>query len=215
MKGIYVFHEVAVRKIVHGLFLKEPEWAKCLAQYQRKMESGFFPYWYIDSILQSLGRYWRFDIYDAFCFAVIHTAIKSGDILTAQVDIGVEPFADKRHMVNNRLLQEACEPFWGKFWGDTKDSDGLFGWRRPVTFGQVLLDGSIYEEVIEPMSIPFEVGYTDGSRSLLHLFTDGGLARWPYGSSRIHLFKTTGSGMNLYAEEKPSQLFFQNISHHV
>ncbi|MGD8500730.1 MAG: hypothetical protein PVJ86_08790 [Phycisphaerales bacterium] len=197
---LYNFHINGLRKTVHDLFLEQPEWAKCLAQYQHKMESGFFPFWYTDAIVQHEGYYWTYDIYDAFCFAVIHTAIKTGDILTAQVDIGETPSTDKNYIRNNYLLQMACKPFWGEFWGEKRDTDGLFGWRQPVIFGQVLLDGEIREGKIGSTEVPLEVGYTNGSRTLLHLCTGGGLARWPYGSPVVHLFKRIGGEIDFYSE---------------
>jgi|GEM_PF-5594423 len=76
------------------------------------------------------------------------------------------------------------------------DQDGSFTWKSTVKFSVQRYDGTAKKVrkprpvSVAPRTVPLEVGYTKGSRTMLHLSADLGLARWPYGSEAITVFVT-------------------------
>ena len=149
---------------------------------------------HVNSILQNWHGH-KYDIYDAYAFAVIHTEIFLGKIATAHVNLGATPHGDKEVDYHDAILADSPDCiFSGTFYGGLADQDGNFTWKSPVKFTLQRVNeetGTLLEPStipLPPLTVPLEVGYTKGSRSLLHLRIERGLARWPYGSEWVTIF---------------------------
>src|SRR5690606_39295719 len=71
---------------------------------------------------------------------------------------------------------------------------------EPVFFESII--ESVGPVEIVPGLLPLEVGYTDGSRTLLHFAQERGVARWPYGSDTIYLYKVIDDTLWTRSEER-------------
>ena len=184
-------HKSVVRELVNDNMADDPQFCSFVADYLRKMRRGFFSQESIDMVVQKIHGY---DIYDAYCFAQVRRLISSGELAMATLDIGFMPRADVEVEYHNLILQKAPDcHFWGEFWGGLADEDGYLTWAEDVVFERQFWsenDDSIERLFlqIEPYHIPLEVGYTESSRTWIHLCYDGALARWPYNSRLIYVF---------------------------
>ncbi len=170
---------------------EDPAWWGILDDYLKKVKLSYFGAEYQDSIFQ-LFHQSRFDIYNAYSFMRVHSAMMSGEILSLRIHIGSTPFPDKAEAENNEILASLQYPFGAKFTGGLYLNDGYFEWAETLEFGQKLLcDGTEYKRQVPPACVPLEVGYTKPSTTLFHIMESGALARWPYGSEWIHLFSST------------------------
>ena len=181
-------HGNAIISTVRNVFTDNPEWVPILAEYQIRINTGFYDAWYLDAVVQRPDGT-IYDIFDAYCFAQIHTMVMGGDVLIGRVDVEAEPLGDKAIGENASLLRNLPSPFWATFTGGLADFDGRLGWNHEIVLGQYDAGGHVVEQAFMPESVRLEVGYTTSSRSLLHVLESGGVARWPYGSPSIHLFK--------------------------
>lgn len=186
-------HKQAVMETVNRLMEESHEWRECLFDYQQKLHAGFFSQSYVDAVLQKWNRS-GYDIYDAYAFCHVHRQLCSGSIASVRVGIGAMPRSDKEIEYHNSVLhrQGNCL-FFGEFWGGLADSDGYLTWSKPLEFEITkcsFTDDTIERTsvVIEPRRVPLEVGTTEGSRTIVHLAMDGGLARWPYGSEELYVY---------------------------
>jgi hypothetical protein len=172
-------------KHVNKMMAQSEHWEPVLRQYVTRLRSGFWDNDYVKSLFQL--AYGNTDVYAAYCFAHVHAWIGIGKVLMAAIDIGLEPLAD--HMVeeNNNLLAALPSPFFGAFWGSNHDSDGYIKWNESVEFGQMDCTGREIVVAIRPYSLPLEVGFTRPDTTVYHILRERGVARWPYGSKRIHL----------------------------
>jgi len=139
---------------------------KCL----RKIQSGFWPQEYIDSIFQKFGRF-PIDIYDAAFFIEIHTGIQSGQILTKEIDLGQEPDMDKRIEENKKKLSFLSSPFYFTIRCGNYDDDGTLGWKSPIKCGQTC--DTKKTELIQPRFVPLEIGDTQAFTTFAHLGREG------------------------------------------
>lgn len=113
------------------------------------------------------------------------------------VNVGATPRGDKEVGYHNTILADSPGyMFYGTFYGGLADQDGSFTWKSNVEFNVQRYDGAAKKVrkprpvSVAPRTVPLEVGYTKGSRTMLHLGADLGLARWPYGSEAITVFVT-------------------------
>jgi len=188
-----------------GLILEDPEWARTWARYLVALQSGSFPQWYVDMILQR-GERSDYTLYDAYAFSQVHTLIHTGWAAWVELHIGREPHCDADADGNNRALSFApASQFRASFQGGAGPSDGWLEWRRPIQM-QIESRLDITRQVtIQPRRVPLEVGFTEASTTLDHLLTEFGLARWPYGSESIWLMAKPDDSEDEGAPE-PAQL---------
>jgi len=161
-----------------------PEFIPVYIDYLEKMKAGFF------KNLSVFGQHFRgFDLVDAMIFSRLHTRMCNGEILSAEIEVGHEPVADRYEKENNEFLKSLPYPFSAKFLnGPGGYCDGWFYWEKPVFVGvKKPDDDKIIEEQLMPRYCQLEVGYTQLSRTFFHLFEEGCLARWPYHSNIITL----------------------------
>lgn len=120
---------------------------------------------------------------------MVHAAMFSGQISVVTVETEGFPCPDADVDGNNRLISDLPEPFSAKFYGGLKDQDGYVEWSEPIrtvaTVGHADLTQTSSRVMVDPRSIPLEVGYTKASRTFLHLAQERALARWPYDSDKI------------------------------
>lgn len=193
-------HEAAVMRHVNKLLTRQ-DWAQVLAQYLEQMQSGKRRG--LDVYVQKFGLE-ELDLYDAYCYSYLRVGVMLGRIVTARVEIGETPSGDQSKR-NAEILAGLNGTFYGEFQGGLNDSDGYFGWKKPIRFGQVLLDGKGKHEIVKPRKVPLEVGYTKSSRTLCHILEEHALARWPYGDTGISLFVT--SDRNVMSDEQVIRIF--------
>ena len=186
-------HKRAVMEVVDHLMAESRELRECLFDYQQKLHAGFFSQSYVDAVLQKWNRR-GYDIHDAYAFCQVHRQLCSGSIASTRVYIGATPRADKEIAYNNSVVRgNENSLFFGEFWGALADDDGYITWSKPLEFEVTkcsLTDDTIERSsvLIEPRRLPLEVGTTEGSRTMVHLAFEGGLARWPYGSEELYVY---------------------------
>lgn len=189
-------HEDVLKEKVDRLTTDDPNWRLLFSDVLRRFEDGFYPQAYVDAILQN---WWRnsYDIYDAYAFSQVHAQILTGKVAIMLVNVGATPRRDKEVDYHNAILADSPSyMFFGTFYGGLADQDGSFTWKSNVEFNVKRYDSTAKRVrkprpvSVAPRTVPLEVGYTKGSRTMLHLGADLGLARWPYGSEAITVFVT-------------------------
>jgi hypothetical protein len=198
MTTIYEYAE----KNVCDEALKDPAWKTVLSDVYIRMMTGFYDQKILDVILQKYRC--NYDIYDAYSFTLIFSAIFTGDVAIMELNIGEKPFADKEVKKNNETIsrvekielleninsgiqENTGKIFRGEFWGGLADSDGIIEWKKSIRMHKFSEDGSSTIINVPGRSVPLEVGYTSGGRTYNHLFSEHGLARWPYESTNVTL----------------------------
>lgn len=167
-------------------------------------EGGTLRTGYADA-LGSSARYAPTDwpLYQHAAFAQIHALIGAGDVAYTYISTGGLPGADSDRTGNASKLEDTVEPFRVELdmTQNGADSDGVLYWDEPLKisrstgahfYGNTCQPDQYglvtYPTMREPGSAPLEVGDSWPSRTLLHLYEDGAVARWPYGSELIWLF---------------------------
>lgn len=167
-------------------------------------EGGILGTGYADS-LGSSARYVanEWPLYQHAAFAQIHSLIGAGDIAYTYISTGGTPGPDSDRVGNARKLEGTLEPFQAKLdmHQNGADSDGVIWWGEPLKIsrstGAHFYPSACRKEAYslvtfptmrESGSAPLEVGDSWPSRTLLHLWEEGAVARWPYGSELIWLF---------------------------
>lgn len=189
------YHDTLNAK-AYAFFGNDPDWAVLSAQTFARLREGFYEQDIVDAIFQNWDRH-DTRLVDAFWFAHIYTLLWDGDIVCGYWDIGQAPGGDDDIEGNNRKLSTLhrvgiiarFDPMVGYA---SAEGDGYFAWTRPITLGQVLLDGKVKEVKLPADRLPLEVGYTRPTATYRHLLVDGGVARWAYGSTKMWVFKTAG-----------------------
>lgn len=186
-------HEKTLKDLVNRRMAEDQEWCSVLSQALQRLEEGFYVQEEVDVILQQWPGH-SYDIYDAYAVLQVRAAIRGGQIGTAKVKLGATPRADSEVAYHNRILADSPDAiFSGHFYGGLADQDGEFAWKRSIDLTVQSYDAAtnaLLEATCVPIdarSVPLEVGYTKGSRTLLHLVHEPGLARWPYESASLHI----------------------------
>lgn len=177
-----------------AFFGHDPDWALLSARTFVRLRDGFYEQDIVDAIFQSWDPQ-ETTLVDAFWFAHIYTLLWDGDILCGFWDIGQHPEDDDDIKGNNQKLSilkkvGIVTHFHPKAGYTGADGDGFLAWTRPITLGQVLLDGKVKEISLASGRLPLEVGYTKPTATYRHLLVDGGVARWAYGSTKLWVFKS-------------------------
>jgi hypothetical protein len=189
-RGKTVFRQ-AVEKTVCASIEQDKNWLAFLAEIQHKESMGFWEQWYVDMFCQK--HFDNFDVYDAWSFIQLHSALWNGSIGWASVFLGETPGKDQDREGNNAKLKKLASPFGAVFEpsiGAVMNDDGAFWWNAPINFAKHNRETNQWKKIsLEPKCIPIEVGYTNAEISYFHVFTTtNALARWPYYSQWIHIF---------------------------
>lgn len=187
-------HSRVVHKLVEREMASDPAFARCVGQYRQRLEAGFFDQCHVTKFVQRYEGQRTFSLEEAYAFSQCHALCLTGQVLYQAIEVGVCPGPDDDHDAMNAVLGDLPGPFRGVFLGSKMDDDGRLEWSGPIRMnrGAAVFGGDqvVEEVIVPPGSVPLEVGTTQGSRSLTHLRLDGGMARWPYGSEILWVFKT-------------------------
>lgn len=202
-------HEDAAEALLQDVLKDDKATASMLSLRNRHTqgdmdEGGVLRTGYADA-LGSSSRYAprKWPLYQHAAFAQIHALIGAGDVAYTYISTGGRPGPDSDRTGNARKLEDTVAPFRAELdmQQNGADADGVLRWDVPLKisrstgahfFPSACRTGEYslvtYPTVREPGSAPLEVGDSWPSRTLLHLWEDGAVARWPYGSELIWLF---------------------------
>jgi hypothetical protein len=153
-----------------------------------RLNAGEYDRDFVAAIMQKSRD--AFDIYDAYAFSWFWVRLLRGVIKAVRIHVGDVPSRDHEVELNNEKLKGVPKAFAVTFDNDkANENDGIVVWDAPIVASSLHADGSTSEYVLEQGSAPLEVGYTDGRKTVQHIWEEAGVARWPYGSSILYLFK--------------------------
>jgi len=178
------FHENLIKVWTENYLINNNGGGRVLVECLKMMRDQ--QYTDLDSIHQK-SAHLEHTIYDAYAFCQMRCLIASSDVLRFTVDVGCDPYSDRQIALNNAALSDLPAPFTALFRpeaGRGANSDGHLEWDKKIM--AFVYDGTGMQ--VDPISIPLEVGTTLASRTLVHVYQDRGVARWPYGSDKIHVF---------------------------
>jgi hypothetical protein len=202
-------HEDAAEALLQDIQLDEKATSAMLRLRNRHVqgdmdEGGILGTGYADS-LGSSARYApnKWPLHQHAAFVQIHALIGAGDVAYTCISTGGTPGPDADRAGNARKLEDTLNPFQAELdmHQNGADSDGVVWWDEPLKIsrstGAHFFPSACRKETYslityptmrDPGSAPLEVGDSWPSRTLLHLWEDGAVARWPYGSKLIWLF---------------------------
>jgi hypothetical protein len=137
---------------------------------------------------KNIGKY---DIYDAYVFLKIYSAIQTGRVLFDTVNIGVTPYSDSAIDENNKALKNLPPPFIAKFIpekGGSANDDGYLTsdcetlQLKRINNGEETLADVLF------LDVSLEVGTTASHKTFEHVLAENGVARWAYGSETLYIF---------------------------
>jgi len=183
----------------------DPKLLQDIWQLQLRLNRRHFARDWVDALMQSHEP--GYNMYDAYGFAILWSALIRGNILYAVCEIGEHCGSNSNVSHNNGVLSSLnrivdsrgapvrCE---ADFSGGLADSDGGFAWLDPMSFSRhrdLETESGLYPceydvVTVAPNRLPLEVGATSIGTSCGHIFAEGGLARWPYWSPRLFVFCT-------------------------
>jgi hypothetical protein len=170
--------------------IADPIKAQAITLTREAIEDGDWPDRYVNLIGRPVRGPWTLG--QLYAAALVHNEILRGDIVMRRVPVGDIPAADSEREENASALSKMPKPWIPHL--DMQqygaDSDGSLSWERPVGFLRVESDlhpnGSVVK--IAPSSgVALEVGSTLPSRTWLHLWREGAVARWPYGDDAVSI----------------------------
>jgi len=167
--------------------LTKPDVRLFLYDVLDKLKAGRYDPEWADVVLQK-GWGFSYDVYDAAAFAKVWFAVLDGGILHLKLRVGASPVSDAQIEVNISRLAKLPAPFETSMQFGLADQDGFLFWRKPIRLAK-----SKGAEIVDHVELPggggapIEVGYTQGSRTLMHFAEYGCLARWPYGQECLTL----------------------------
>jgi hypothetical protein len=174
-------HELVTQRWVKKLLEKDAQTMTELVAWIQWMENNHA---FCDEFGQTFHST---SIYDAAAFSRIMQIFTENELACCKVKVGEEPGADKDTEYNNNVLKNIiCDSINRACFFDGNDCDGYIQTALPIDFE--LASREFIK--VSPRQFPLEVGYTQFSRTLLHIVEEGCLARWPYGSCNITLFYT-------------------------
>lgn len=172
---------------VEELIRENPEWLYILYETREKVKKGFFP----QDIVDAFGQYFYGpEIEEYHSFAQLWRHLCEGDLLATRVRVGRGPLKDEFVADNADALAGVTWVYWEvEVWGGTADHDGFINLKSPLVFDDFLNPQKSYVHEVDGDSFPLEIGYQTWSKTLINLRMLGRLARWPYGSEYVWLFK--------------------------
>jgi hypothetical protein len=178
------------------------EYAQYLFEEVRRMNAGEYPQPLVDALCQKWHGDRRFNIYDACMFDRIVWHMIDENVLFRQLSLSGGPFADRAVEENNEILKQLPEGVKAIFRPETgggANNDGSVEIHVPVRFFSLNKKEPVLIQATPvtafdgsprtlPLWFPLEVGTCPSWRCWFHLLRSKTLARWPYGSSDLHLF---------------------------
>ena len=182
---------------------EDPQLLNDMWQLQLRLNRRHFAGDWVDALMQPHEP--RYNMYDAYGFAILWSALIKGNLLYAVCEIGQHCGSNSNVSRNDGVLSSLNQIVDSSgstvrcradFSGGLADNDGGFEWLDPMNFSRHFdVDSKIglstcnYDLVtVPPNRLPLEVGATSIGTSCGHIFAEGGLVRWPYWSERLFLF---------------------------
>lgn len=215
-------HEEAAERLLEK-YQRNPDTVRTLIELRNRHidgeldEGGIWGSGYADA-LGSSSRFQpsRWPLYQHAAFLELHALIGSGRVAYTYIGTGGTPGADADRNANAAKLADTCNPFTAvlSMTQNGAACDGRLCWSERLEISRPT--GSyFYEDVCErvtqtplmrptvrePGSAPLEVGDSWPSRTLMHLWQYGAVARWPYGSDLIWLFLSYDYGQGRRGQE--------------
>lgn len=127
-----------------------------------------------------------------------HIGLMSGEFVHVPIIVGAEPGSDVDREGNAAKLEGLHEAFRARLdmVQNGAEADGRFWWPDPIRASRSTGLGLVQDcgtnpvympQLVPSACVPLEVGYSMPSCTLLHLWRDSGVARWPYESNLVHL----------------------------
>jgi len=163
-----------------------------LADYRHGLRDRRWPDAYVDAIGQVFRcRPASWPAEQIAAFAVVHGWITTGRIAVVTIKGASGPGADACREDNAAELAELPKPFRAdlNMTQNCADDDGTMTWDEPVMAN---VAGSLALIPPATVPVPLEVGTSDPSRTFLHVFQEGGVARWAYGQHEIWILVNLG-----------------------
>lgn len=175
-----------------------------LAQYADGRMRGRWASEYHDALGQPYTGKWL-DVPQTWMWLRVHSMIDNGRVGLATVALEAVPARDRDRDVNARVLAALPFPFDAQLDLEQRagDDDGTVTWCQTV-WGATG-DGRGGHRQVEcpgPRAVPLEVGACLPSRVILHLIRAGGVARWPYGSSTMHVLSGLPDPQTFVVEQR-------------
>ena len=200
-------HESGVISAVEKMFRTDPKGALAVGRTYAGLTSGAFPQEWVDAVFQNHSG--APTIHDAFVFHKIWHWIHTGRIGVVLVHVGSDPVADALVSDNQQALDKMTRamPQFSATVRSGKglhDDDGVFQWSEPIAFSRHFMTDAVcscdddvhscaagYKEdwSVGASGTMLEIGTTAASRTYLHIFAEGGVARWPYRSDDVFIFR--------------------------
>lgn len=144
----------------------------------------------------------RFLPHEAFGFAILWASLLRGDVAYNILTLPARCGYDRDSERNNAVLKSAqfkpereysAYPLrWNaQFSGGTGDNDGFFETLSPFLMNRHIVSAGSCEVQtvsVQPRKYPLEVGSTHVATTVMHVLSEYGLARWPYGVDSLYLF---------------------------
>jgi hypothetical protein len=194
-------HERALDKNFHRLTEENSEWASMAAETRSRLKAGGF---YAQDIVDASFQKWSGDkditLVEAFGFLLVWTHYLKGEIACCHVPMPRGPARDHEVALNQSLLDQLPDGFRATFSpekGASARDDGSFTIEKDIGLRRVIFDPETGSERSESWfldsdrELALEVGTTRVSRTLLHLRSGNGVARWPYEYDRIVVMVAT------------------------
>jgi hypothetical protein len=144
---------------------------------------------------------------DYWVLALIRWHTEEGRLTWFYVDVGTTPNPDRMVRENREALSSLPDPFMADVHGVPNAlDDGCLFWESTAPCLPVDENGimpySVPREGMNPNIVPLEIGTTTSATTIMHIYRERGLARWPYGSTAIEVlvwtqaFKSWQEGSN-------------------
>jgi hypothetical protein len=187
-------HARALEAMFYETIRENPQMAATAAEVRtRILEGNFYSSDVVDAAFQKWERDRELTLVEAFGFALVWTYYHMGDIAYCSVPLPKGPAADREIELNQSVLDQLPTGFRAKYFperGPGADDDGSFTIENGIGLWRTFRkDENEYHD--EPWffktdrTIALEVGTTSVSKTLYHLRHGHGVARWPYGYSKI------------------------------
>ena len=169
--------------------MNDPEWFGLIADTRNKLLDNYYDSGIVNAVFQNYRT--GISIYDAYPFLLTWIKIARADVITAIVDVGIDPSIDSDISgINEQLNNNLCYPFTGRFWGECEETDGLINIASDILMSGYDHENNISVKEYVNGDFPLEVGTQTAAKTCVQLHKHGRLARWAYGSNYIYLFQS-------------------------